>query len=457
MIITNGSNAVAIDLGLTEELNQYKDNVSIYPTNQTDKHGTLIRGIAFYYDSLEGKKERKVFIGKGDEELLNKRTKFLTDLYHQKQVKKESAKQAVFMAPAYPPTYPNQQIPVACDKTISQAVDSFLDYYKPTVSYQTYLGEITNSNFIKANLGNKNVTSITFNDFQSLINARTKRNDGKQASEKTVKNLIISFKRLMKYCRKQKWLTLDDLELITTDIKIPTFITDTDHAEKVKQSKYLEYAETGEVLRILKKNPRYYLIARILFLTGMRPQEFFGLERTDLFPEDNYISVRQALVVNEKTDKNDRAFRVGTTKNKFSRRRVPASNEVFIYFDELEKLLKNDGIRAKAIKKGNGNMVIVDRNGNITDEHSFGVNLGKHLKINNPKGRKLTLNMPRHCYQDYLDDVGANDIDVQKSIGHVVDNTSERYYKTKQYYVVRLLPFIEEMSKKIENAYQNIE
>ena len=214
-------------------------------------------------------------------------------------------------------------------------------------------------------------------------------------------------------------------------------------------------SQTGEILRILKKNKRYYLVARILFLTGMRPQEFFGLEKTDLFPEENYISVRQALVVNEKVDKNDRSFRIGTTKNKYSRRRIPAVNEVFVYLDELEKLLKNNGSRVKAIKKGNGNMVIVDKNGNIVDEHSFGVNMGKHLEHNNCQGKKLTLNIPRHCYQDYLDDVGANGIDVDKSVGHVVDTTAEKYYKTKKYYVNRLLPFIEEMSKKIEYAYQN--
>lgn len=457
-VTMNEGNNVIIDTDLIKELNQYQDNVSIYPTKQVDKSGKPIKGIAFYYEDMEDRKSRKVFTGKSNEELWDKRTNFLTGLYYQKKARTEAAKQATVMAsmaPVYQPTYPEQVPVVVCDKTILQAVDSFMVYYKPTVSYQTYLGEVTNANFVKANLGNVKVSDTTFNDFQSLINARTKRNDGKQATEKTVRNLIIFFRRLIKYCRKQKWLTLDDVELITTDIKIPTCITDTNHEEEVKESKFLEYEETGEVLRVLKTNPRYYLVARILFLTGMRPQEFFGLEKTDLFPEENYISIRQALVVNEKTDTNDRNFKIGTTKNKFSRRRIPAIKEVFVYLDELEKLLKKNGSRAKAIKKGNGNMIIVDKNGNIVDEHSFGVNLGKHQKNSNYKGKKLTLNKPRHCYQDYLDDVEANHIDVDKSVGHVVDTTSERYYKTKKYYVNRLLPFIEEMSKKIECAYQN--
>lgn len=459
--VTEGNNAMAVDMGLVAELEKYKADVKIHPVNNRfDKHGNPYMGIIFHFDDMNGKRDRQAFQAVTVEELWKKRTKFLTELYYQKQARKEAVKQVAVVAPVvsvYQPTYPIQQVPnVVCKTTISQAVDSFMVYYKPTVSYQTYLGEVTNANFVKANMGDMKVSDITFNDFQSLVNARTKRNDGKQATEKTVRNLIIFFNRLMKYCRRQKWLTLDDLELITSDIKIPTYITDTNHEEEVKESKFLEYEETGEILRVLKKNPRYYLVARILFLTGMRPQEFFGLEKTDLFPEENYISIRQALVVNEKIDKNDRAFRIGTTKNKYSRRRIPANKEVFVYLDELEKLLVKNGSRAKAIKKGNGNMVIVDKNGNIVDEHSFGVNMGKHLKNNNHQGKKLTLNIPRHCYQDYLDDVGANGIDVDKSVGHVVDTTSEKFYKTKKYYVNRLLPYIEEMSKKIEDAYQNI-
>lgn len=457
---TKGNNAMAVDMGLVAELEKYKNDVKIYPVNNRfDKHGNPYMGIIVHFDDMNGKKDRKSFQAVTVDELWEKRRKFLTDLYYQKQARKEAAKQVAVMAPVvhvYHPTSPIQQNPDKfCEITISQAVDSFLEFYKPTVSYQTYLGEITNANFIKKNLGDKKVVDISYVNFQSLVNARTKRSDGKQATVKTVQNLIISFKRLMKFCRKQQWLTLENLELIITDIKIPTCVTDTNHEEEVKEIKFLEYEETGEILRVLKSNPRYYLVARILFLTGMRPQEFFGLEKTDLFPEENYINVRQALVVNEKVDKNDRAFRIGTTKNKYSRRRIPAVNEVFVYLDELEKLLEENGSRAKAIKKGNSNMVIVDKSGNIVDEHSFGVNMGKHLKNNNHKGKKLTLNIPRHCYQDYLDDVGANGIDIDKSVGHVVDTTSERYYKTKKYYVNRLLPFIEEMSKKIEYAYQN--
>lgn len=442
------------DIGLYNALNQYKDNISIYPTKRKDKNGTDISGIAFPYEDEDGHKQRKVFTGRSEKELLEKRSTFLAELYFKKRdmLKKLLAPNA----PVYPFSYPGQQaLAPVCDKTMVQAVDDFLEYYKPTVSHQTYLGEVTDTNFIKANLGSKKVSDLTFNDVQSLINARGKKNNGEPATEKTVKNLIISFKMLMKYCRKQKWLSAEDLELITSGIKIPTPITDTNHAEEVKQSKFLEYAEIGEILGVLIKNLRYYLVARILFLTGMRPQEFFGLEKDDLFPEENYINVRQALVVNEKVNGNDRGVKVGTTKNRGSRRRVPAVDQVFVYFDELEKLLKKSDSRINAVKKGNGNMVMVDKNGNIIDIHSFGTNMGKHLINNHYKGKRFTLNMPRHCFQDHLDRLDARDNDVEKAVGHVIDNVAERYYKTNDNYIERLIPLIESMDKEIENAYQN--
>ena len=102
--------------------------------------------------------------------------------------------------------------------------------------------------------------------------------------------------RKMKYCRKKKWISADDFELITSDIKIPTYITDNNHEEQVKEEKSLTCAEAKEVLENLKRNKRYYLVAKILLLTGMRPQEFFALEKSDLVKKEGYIHIRQALV-----------------------------------------------------------------------------------------------------------------------------------------------------------------
>lgn len=455
--MTNGSNAVAIDKGLMEALNQYKDNISIYPTKANGGYG-----IAFYYEDIYGKKDRKVFCSKNKEILMNKRTEFLTNLYYEKQAMSENTKQIETKIVTSMPHVSYKQENHVCPVTIEQAVDKFLEYYKPTVSHQTYLGEVTCSNHIKRLLGTRHVSEITFEDFQTLVNNLSKRSvNGKTviAAEKSIRNIIISFKRIMRYCSRNKWISVEDLMLIISDIKIPTFITDSDHDELVKASKFLDYKQTGEVLRLLGNNRRYYLVIRILYLTGLRPQEFFALEKTDLYPEQDYIDIRQALVVQEKATDNDRYYDIGTTKNKGSRRKVPAIPEVFKYFDELEKLMIESGLRKKSMKKGNGNMVIVDKNGDIVNVHYFGVNLVKCIKENSPNKivkTKLTLNMPRHCYQDYLDELGAKDTDVEKAVGHVIDKTNERFYKTQPIYINRLRPYLETMALEIEKALNTV-
>ena len=72
-------------------------------------------------------------------------------------------------------------------------------------------------------------------------------------------------------------------------------------------------------------------------------------------------------------------FEIGTTKNKGSRKKVPATIRVFQYFDELEKLLISNGYRKKSLDLDNETMVMVDRNGNLMDEHAFGVNMVRYL------------------------------------------------------------------------------
>jgi len=452
------NNELTNDDGFLEELSRYQNEVSIYPTNRRNKYGISVPsgyGIAFYYEDLSGKKMRKVFTGKDKDSLPQKRVEFLKDLY-QKKMKAQQTEPMSCMAPAVSPVYtvpvPIVQ-PVSCTITVEKAVDDFMKFYKPTVSYQTYLGEMTNANHIKRILGTKLVAEITFNDFQHLVNVISAGRNGKPAAPKTVLNIMISFKRIMRYCRKQKWLSRDDLELITTDIRIPTFVTDNNHEAEVKESKFLDYAGAGEILHVLETNQRYYLTARILFLTGLRPQEFFGLKKSDLHPEGQYIEIKNAMVVQEQRKTGDRKFEIGTTKNKYSIRKVPATREVFQFFDKLEKLMKSTGCRQKSYEHGNENMVIVDKNGNLMDVHSFGENLNRYIQRKAP-GKKFTLNMPRHCYQDYLDMLGAKDSDVEKAVGHTLGKVSERYYKVNDAYLTRLIPYLDEMGKNIESAYQ---
>ena len=104
---------------------------------------------------------------------------------------------------------------------------------------------------------------------------------------------------------------------------------------------------------------------------------------------------------------------------------------------------------------GNENFIIVDKNGNIIDEHAFGINMVRYLQRNG-NYKKFTLGMPRHFYQDQLDILEANINDVEKADGHVINTVSERHYKVNEQYLKRLLPYVEELGIMLENAVKMV-
>ena len=53
----------------------------------------------------------------------------------------------------------------------------------------------------------------------------------------------------MRYCKKKKWISADDFELIVCDVKIPTYVTDSEHKEKVKEQMSLTCTETTKMLK----------------------------------------------------------------------------------------------------------------------------------------------------------------------------------------------------------------
>lgn len=120
-----------------------------------------------------------------------------------------------------------------------------------------------------------------------------------------------------------------------------------------------------------------------------------------MLPDKGMLHIHQALEEVEKKHRTDRRFRLGDTKNEESERYAPAIQEVFACFKELEEIQVENGWRDNAYKKGNGSLVIIDRNGEIVDKRAFNRNLGLYL-VRRGFNKKLTLHMPRHCYTTYL-------------------------------------------------------
>lgn len=63
--------------------------------------------------------------------------------------------------------------------------------------------------------------------------------------------------------------------------------------------------------------------------------------------------------------------------------------------------------------------------------------------------------MPRHCFPDHFDKPGAGDKNVNKAVGHVINDVAAQYHKTNNSDIERLIPLSESMGKEIENACGN--
>lgn len=447
VMVTEGNNAIAVDTGLIKELEKYKNNISIYPTGRVDKNGVEKIGIAFYYDKLDGTKDRKVFTGTNNEELYNKRSAFLVNLYYQKKAKKDEVlRQAeVVMADSPVMAYiPQSFIPNT--KTVSDVIDKFMVYHEKDVVYATFEANVSNAKHIKRYLGDKQIATLKYSDVLDMINKVAEGNEKGPASKKTVENVRSYFTQVVKYARKEKWITAEDVDLITTGIKIPKTVKEYD-----SNKKFHEYEVIGRLLRALKKNQRYYCINKILLLTGMREQELFALHKNALKKNEDYIQVSCALKKQDKK-KGRRAFEIGETKNKWSVRKVPAIPEVFYYFDELERYQIKSGGRAKSYEKGNGDLVIVDRDGNAVNEHTFIENYKKYVDRNAP-GAYYPLNDSRHCFRTHLEKLHAIDRNTKISMGHKMAGVSDENYRgDNEAYMEELYSYIDTMAEKINEA-----
>ncbi len=201
---------------------------------------------------------------------------------------------------------------------------------------------------------------------------------------------------------------------------------------------------------------RLWVVVKILLLTGIRGQEIFALEKSDLLLDKGMLHIHQALEEVEKKHRTDRRFRLGDTKNEESERYAPAIQEVFACFKELEEIQVENGWRDNAYKKGNGSLVIIDRNGEIVDKRAFNRNLGLYLERRGFE-KKLTLHMPRHCYTTYLKLFGADLENVEFSLGHTIDGVRGEYLADlTPDYVKLLLPKITEMAEQVRKEEEAV-
>ena len=404
---------------------------SIYPIKKSGKDAGF--GIAFYYIDSYGKKKRKSFTSKDKDSLLEKKEQFLSSMENQK---------------LEIPLIANEVQTLSHGKSISEVIKEYMEVYVHTVAYSTYQQTHYFSRLVDEQIGSMKINDFSFMVFQKLMNDLAYMDNQMPRAEKSLKGIKTFVITLLKFAKRQHLISAEDFDNATENIRIPKCAAIYD-----KNSRFMDYDSLGFMLNTLKDNPRYYLMVRILALTGMRGQELLALEKKDLVRSKNYIHVRQALVEQDAKAFGGRNFTLGKTKTTSSVRKVPAIDEVFTYFDQLEQLMEESGARKKSIAAGNQNFVIVDKNGNIVDKRALIRNLGNYSKRHNGKG--LGLHTLRHCYMSYLEQLGVDKRYIELSVGHVQQGVAEKYYfADSDTYIKVLLPEIKKIEENINQALE---
>ena len=153
------------------------------------------------------------------------------------------------------------------------------------------------NNYIKPLLGNRKLTAVTTNEWQSCLN-KAKKRDGSPLSVKSVKSIRNTIAEFLKFCRK------DGLNMPSSeDLYIPKSV------KPVKEKAILTEEQMAQIFDDNQpfSNLFYIQFFRFALATGCRPGECLGLTYDDY--DGTFIHIRRSI----NTNKNIREG--GKTKN----------------------------------------------------------------------------------------------------------------------------------------------
>lgn len=193
---------------------------------------------------------------------------------------------------------------------VSALLDEYLKNVESTTSISNYRKEKYHvESFIRPEIGQKKIVSITEQHFQNIINKAFRKKDEKtgeitERSKKTLSNIRATIMAFLKFCRKKKVtnLVLEDLTIPQgARLKGTQILQPADLLTLFKCDTTIMYGE-----RVFDK---FIYAYRFCVLTGLRPGEARGLTRDSI--NDNQIRIERSInsYNMETKGKNDNAIR----------------------------------------------------------------------------------------------------------------------------------------------------
>ncbi|MEG0698273.1 MAG: tyrosine-type recombinase/integrase, partial [Algoriella sp.] len=214
------------------------------------------------------------------------------------------------------------------EKRIEEITELWKEEKKQYVKRSTYAAyQLLISNHITPAFGElKEVSEEIVQEF-----VFKKLNDG--LSEKTIKDILIVLKMILKFGVKNKYL-----EFIQIDVKFPT-------KQQMKEIEVLTRVDQKKLMNHLKENFTFKNLGLLICLnTGLRIGEICALQWKNVDVEDGVIRVRHTLqriyILDEQIRRTE--LLLDTPKTANSLRDIPMSTELLKIIKPIKKVVNDD-------------------------------------------------------------------------------------------------------------------
>lgn len=315
------------------------------------------------------------------------------------------------------------------------------------------------NNYILPELADKKIRNITEDDLQKLYKkmAETKsRSTGENLSGTTIKHTHTLIGTIFNYAIFKKWVSYNPANFV---INAPTFDT--------KEREYYDHEEIGYALSCLDKmeehkngmsdrilhsqNLRFKTAITLLFNSGLRREELFGLKWKDLKYSCFKISIKRAVVSSDSDDFDSEdiieelpnGLICKNLKNDSSRRDLFVPTVCFDLFTEYKKDQLKIGFPCtdEDYVFQNVRCARIWNPNNLTKEWS------KFIEQFNLK--KITVHDIRHSHATDLLSMGVPIQDVSRRLGHSDVATTLKIYTHSNLEQDKLIV------QKLEESYGN--
>lgn len=334
------------------------------------------------------------------------------------------------------------------DKNYSKKVGTTLRGYKMHLN-----------NYILSEIGFKKIRNITSDDLSNLyekMRYQKAKNSDNNLSGTTIRHTHALIKAIFNYAIRKKWIFYNPAEYVESTPKFDT-----------KEREYYDHNEIEHVLECLNKMPthingvaddivkiknlRFKTAITILFNSGLRREELFGLKWKDIKWNSRIFEVRRAVVTADYKDfdKDDIVEYINAQiickklKNESSRRNITMPLVCFDYLLEYRKIQVERGFNATDDDYIFQNI----RTDGVWNPNYITAEWSKFIKQFSLK--KITIHDIRHSHATDLLSMGVPIQDVSKRLGHSDVSTTLKIYTHSNMEQDKLI------AKKLEEKYGN--